>query len=134
MRSQKISSHQESMGSHKRRKQKIRQDTLNTNYSNDSTMNIQTREHGWLCKCNHKQAYQCLPISNSFRESFCRKSNSGAKKSTNRQSDGQPDPMTWRHGRSSSSRFYQCYILYYILNRAKSQLGWKLPGLGPRYP
>ena len=46
MHSQKISSHQESMGSHKRRKQEIRQDTLNTNYSNDSTMNMQTREHG----------------------------------------------------------------------------------------
>ena len=25
-------------------------------------LNMQTREHGWLCKWNHKQAYQCLPI------------------------------------------------------------------------
>ena len=36
MHSHKISSHQESMSSHKRCKQKRRQDTLDTNYSNDS--------------------------------------------------------------------------------------------------
>ena len=117
MHSQKISSHQESMSSHKRRKQKIRQETLNTNYSNDSTKNIQTREHGWLCKWNHKQAYQCLPIINKLSWVILPQVEFWSKESKNRHTDGQPGPVTWRNGRSSDSRFYLCYFCI-ILNRA----------------
>ena len=40
MHSTKGSSHPESMSSHERRKQEIRQETLKTNYSNDSSKNI----------------------------------------------------------------------------------------------
>ena len=89
-------------------------------------LNMQTREHGWLCKWNHKQAYQCLPIINKLSWVLLPQVEFWSKESMNRQTDGQPGPMTWRSGRSSSSNFYQCYFCI-ILNRAKFQLGWILP-------
>ena len=50
---------------------------------------------------------------------------------TNRRTAWPNDVKTWE---VIKLKFLSMLFLYYILNRAKSQLGWILPGLGPEIP
>ena len=51
---------------------------------------MQIREHGWLCKWNHKLAYQCLPIIKKLSWVLFPQVEFWSKEATNRQTDGQP--------------------------------------------
>ena len=73
----------------------------------------QIREHGWLCKWNHKQAYRCLPISNSFCESTKPQVEFWSKESKNRQTDGQPGLVTWEtEGHQTQDFINVTFVLY----------------------
>ena len=106
MHSTKGSSHPESMSSHERRKQEIRQETLKTNYSNDSSKNILPGNKDDSASETTGEHFNCQPISNSFRESTNPQVEFRIKKSKDQQTDGQPGLVTIRNGRSRNSRFY----------------------------
>ena len=113
MHSTKGSSHPESMSSHKRRKQEIRQETLKTNYSNDSSKNILPGNKDDSASETTGEHINCQPISNSFRESTNPQVEFRIKKSKDQQTDGQPGLVTLETGGQETQDFINVIFVSY---------------------
>ena len=118
MHSQKIISHQGSMGSHLRCKQKIRQDTLNTNCSNDSK-NEHANQGTRMTLQVKPQAN--IPVSTYYQEAFVSPfAANRILEQKKQQIDNQTDNLAPRReyaGGLQSQYFYHCYYLYYKNSR-----------------